>query len=224
MPASGSKLARQIPSVTTEVVLFTIEENRLRLLLVRPDTFRDALWALPGGSVCAQDDLDDCATRALADNTGVTGVYLEQLYTFGDTRERPGRHVVTVAYYALSPRQDIQPRAGQGIAETRWFDVGELPALAFNHATMVSVALTRLRAKLDYSTIALQFMAETFTLTELQAVYQTILGQPLDKRNFRKQMLALNRIEPTHRFSRNGNHRPARLFRAKHPRQVEIIK
>jgi 8-oxo-dGTP diphosphatase len=225
MTARPKRDASPPPAVTAEVTLLTIDDARLQLLLVRRAASPLAgVWSLPGGRVGARECLEDCALRVLEEETGVTGVYLEQLYTFG----KPGRHgrerVISVAYTALAPRGDIALRVGPDVADTRWFDIDALPKLAFDHDEIVAVAVSRLRAKLDYSTIALQFMDESFTLSELQGVYQSILGQPLDKRNFRKQILALESIEPTSRYARNGSHRPARLFRAKHPRRVEIIK
>ena len=109
-------------------------------------------------------------------------------------------------------------------ADVGWFAFEHLPPLAFDHADIVRVAQQRLVAKLDYSTIAFQFMPETFTLSELQCVYEALLSQPLDKRNFRKRTLSLDLVEETGRLRRNGKHRPAREYRAKHPKRVEIIK
>jgi 8-oxo-dGTP diphosphatase len=108
--------------------------------------------------------------------------------------------------------------------EVRWFALDELPELAFDHTEMVAVAHQRLAAKLDYSTIAFQFMPERFTLSDLQNVYQMILNRDLDKRNFRKRMLAMDQIRKTEEVRRNGSHRPARLYRVNNPHEVQIIK
>ena len=160
----------------------------------------------------------------LAEETGVEGVFLEQLYTFGRPDRDPRERVITVAYYALIPSDRLQIRAATDAEAVGWFALDEIPPLAFDHQQILDLALDRLRSKLDYSTIALQFMPQEFTLTELQSVYELILGEPIDKRNFRKRILALQAIEDTGHERREGAHRPARLYRAIDPGTVRIIK
>jgi len=154
----------------------------------------------------------------------VEDVYLEQLYTFGAPDRDPRERVITVAYYALIPSDRIQIRAATDAEAVGWFALNELPPLAFDHEQIFEMALERLRAKLDYSTIAFQFMPSEFTLTDLQSVYELILGEPVDKRNFRKRILALEAVEETGRERREGAHRPARLYRAVDASTVRIIK
>ena len=133
--------------------------------------------------------------------------------------------MISVTYYALVPQDALAtPHAASDAAEVGWYAFEDLPALAFAHAQVIEMAHRRLVAKLDYSTIALQFMPETFTLGQLQRVYEALQNQSLDKRNFRKRVLSLDLIEETGKQRRNGKHRPAREYRAKHPRRVEIIK
>ncbi len=214
------------PAVTTDVVVFTIRDGRLATLLVRrANAPHQGCWALPGGFLDIDEDLDTCAARELQEETGIGGLYLEQLYTFGATRRDPRERVISVTYYALVPQGALAaPRAASDASEVAWHAFDELPPLAFDHAQIIELAHRRLVAKLDYSTIAFQFMPQRFTLTELQAVYETLLNQPLDKRNFRKRILSLGLIEQTGRQRRNGKHRPAREYRARHPKRVEIIK
>lgn len=213
------------PAVSTDVVIFTIRDQRLTLLLVRrrDDYPTGGKWALPGGGARTDEDLDSSARRLLREETGAD-VYLEQLYTFGRPTRDPRERVISVAYYALIPSDKLQLKAVVDAAEVAWFALDELPPLAFDHAEIVAFAQRRLAAKLDYSTIALQFMPEKFTLSELQAVYEIILCAPLDKRNFRKRVLALEGIEETDEERRDGAHRPARLYRVKHPGKLEFIK
>jgi 8-oxo-dGTP diphosphatase len=213
------------PAVTTDIVIFTILEEGLKLLLIRRrnEPFR-GFWSLPGGFVEPEESLEACAARELEEETGVTGVYLEQLYTFGDPGRDPRERVISVAYYALVQAEAVHIRAASDADEVAWFDVGALPSLAFEHGDIVTMALSRLKAKLNYSTIAFQFMPQRFSLGELQKVYETILGERLDKRNFRKWMQHLGRIEETGELRRNGSRRPARLYRVKNPGQVEIIR
>jgi 8-oxo-dGTP diphosphatase len=211
--------------VTTDVVVFTIRAERLQILLIRRggDPFR-GMWALPGGFLDIDEDLEACARRELEEETGVSGLYLEQLYTFGDPGRDPRERVISVTYFALVPAGRHAPRAASDAEETAWFPVDDLPELAFDHAGIIALARRRLRAKLQYSTVAFQLMPERFTLGDLQRVYEILLDEPQDKRNFRKWILGLNRLEETGELRRNGKSRPARTYRLRNPDRVEIIR
>jgi len=213
------------PAVTTDVVLFTIRDEILQLLLIRRGRppFQDC-WALPGGFLDIDEDLDHCAARELEEETGVSALYLEQLYTFGAVGRDPRERVISVAYFALAPSQQLTLKAGDDAADARWFAFSELPALAFDHAEIIRVAHQRLIAKLDYSTIAFQFLPETFTLGELQRVYEILVDVAIDKRNFRKWAVALPQIEETGELRRRGNHRPARVYRMTERGRVAYLK
>ncbi len=213
------------PAVTVDVVIFTIRDDDLKLLLIkRGGTPFKGKWALPGGFVQMEEDLEAAARRELEEEIGVAGVYLEQLYSFGAPNRDPRERVITVAYYALVPSDKLKIRAASDAQAVGWFAMDELPKLAFDHDEILEMAHERLAAKLDYSTIVFQFMPAEFTLTELQRVYQTILRQEMDKRNFRKWVLALERIEETGNERRDGAYRPAKLYRVREPGKVEFIK
>lgn len=213
------------PAVTTDIVIFSIREEALKVLLIkRAGTPFKGKWALPGGFVREDENLDSSALRELEEETGVRDVYLEQLYTFGNPGRDPRERVITVAYYALIASDQLSLCAATDAEAVGWFGLDELPGLAFDHDEIIAMAHQRLSAKLDYSTIAFQFMAETFTLPELQGVYEIILGEAIDKRNFRKWILALEQIEETGELRREGPHRPAMLYRVIHPDQVDIIR
>ena len=209
--------------VTAEMVIFTILAERLSVLLRRRrhEPFAGC-WGLPGGRVRNDETLEAAAARQLSEKTGIGGVYLEQLYSFGDPGRDPRGRVIAVSYYALVPYNRL--RLLELSDELAWYRVDDLPPLVFDHRRIVAMAQRRLSAKLDYSTIALQFMPERFTLSELQAVYESILGEALDKRNFRKRVQALGCLQETGELFRAGKHRPAKLFRIKSPGRVEIIK
>ncbi len=213
------------PAVTTDIVIFTVRDKQLKLLLIMRggEPFKGK-WALPGGFIELDEDLETGARRELAEETGVSGVYLEQLYTYGAVDRDPRERVITVAYSALIPSDKIVLQAATDAEAVGWFSMDESPTLAFDHKKIVDMAHQRLVAKLDYSTIAFKFMPEEFTLSELQDVYEIILREEMDRRNFRKWMLALDQIKETGGERREGAHRPAKLYSVINPDIVEIIK
>ena len=198
--------------VTVDVVIFTIQQGVLKVLLVkrRIEPFIGQ-FAIPGGFVLEDEDLEQAAARELSEETGVSDVYLEQLYSFGKPDRDPRGRVVTVAYFALISA-DRKLKAGSDAAEAAWFPMDHLPPLAFDHATILNYALERLRNKLEYTTVGFQLLPEKFTLTELQEVYAAILGKQLDKRNFRRKMSVLKILKPLPEYRRGGQ-RPAQLYR-----------
>lgn len=213
------------PALTTDVVIFSLRQQQLQLLLVKgTDGPYKGKWALPGGFVQHGEDLMQGAQRVLQQKTGVGGVFLEQLYTFGGPGRDPRKWAITVAYFALIPSDQIALRPATSHDTAEWFALDKLPSLALDHMDIVNMAQARLVAKLEYSTIAIQFLAPTFTLSELQGVYEIIQREQLDKRNFRKWILATNHIEETGEERRDGAHRPAKLYRVKHPGKVALIK
>ena len=201
------------PSVTVDVIIFTLREDDLQVLLIkRGHPPFEGMWAIPGGFVDIVESLEGAALRELEEETGVRDVYLEQLYTFGDPGRDPRGRTITVAYFALVPADTVRLRAGDDAADVRWWSVYDLPPLAFDHAGILAYALQRLRYKLEYTAVGFELLPETFTLSELQAAYEVILGETLDKRNFRRKILSAGVIEQTSEY-RTGEGRPAKLYR-----------
>jgi len=210
------------PAVTTDMVIFTIRESWLSVLLIkrRVKPFKDS-WALPGGFIKENEDIDQCARRELQEETGIENIYLEQLYTFGKPERDPRERVISVAYFALLPSDQLTISASSDASEVKWYKVSAIPVVAFDHKKIIALAHERLVAKLDYSTIAFQLLPDLFTLTEVQKVYETILGHNIDKRNFRKQILALDNLTKTREQRRDGAHRPAFLYTLKKRDRIE---
>lgn len=199
------------------------------VLLIRrsAEPFAD-YWALPGGVLPEGESLDRAAARKLLDETGVSDVYLEQLYTFGelsggkpaakrqkgpadDRRPTTGSRSIVITYFALV--QDEQVRLRDSDAwHPAWHNAYTLPALAFDNNQVVDYAIRRLRAKLEYTNVAYSLLPRTFTLSELQQVYEAILDRQMDKRNFRRRMLSLGIIKAAGGTRMEGAHRPAQLY------------
>ena len=212
------------PSVTTDIVIFTILQAELKVLLIQRKRWpHEGNWAFPGGFVGMAEDLEAAAYRELKEETNVDreAVYLEQLFTFGKPERDPRTRVITVAYFALVGADKIDPKAADDAADVGWFPAYEPPKLAFDHAEILDYAITRLRYKLEYSAVGFQLLPETFTLRELQEAYEIILGEKLDKGNFRSKLRKTDVVEPTKKYRETGG-RPARLYQFRPDAVAEI--
>lgn len=213
------------PLVAVDVVIFTIDQAELQALLVEvkhgPFAGR---WAFPGGLVPIGEAPEATATRELLAQTGIRDLYLEQLRTFGDPTRDPQAHVVSVAYFALVSDKGKAHADNPKYRRIEWFPVRQLPSLAYDHNAIAAYALTRLQAKLEYTNIVYSLLTREFTLGELQEIYEIILGRRLDRRNFRKKILATGLLRALRR-QRRGRHRPAQLyaFARREPTNVHML-
>ena len=201
-------------SVTVDIVIFTVRDGQLCTLLVERDVppFRGA-WALPGGYVQEDESLRAAAERELVEETNVQVRWMEQLAAFGAVDRDPRGRVVTIAFTALVDAGPLEPKGGTDAADAQWFVMDALPDVAFDHAEILELALTTLRERVDTHPIAFQLLPDRFTLSDLQQVHEAVLGQPIDKRNFRRRVDQLGLVEATDETVRRGPHRPARLYR-----------
>jgi len=212
-------------ALAVDCVVFGLDEADLAVLLIRRDLEPFAgKWALPGGFVHLDETVDHAARRELAEETGLGRVYLEQLYTFGGIDRDPRERVVTVAYYALVNLADHRVKAATDAREAAWFAVSDLPALAFDHDAIAAMALERLRSKVRYRPLGFELLPPKFTLTMLQRLYEKVLERELDKRNFRKKVLAMGLLEELDEVEQDVAHRAARLYRFDKKRYRELEK
>lgn len=206
------------PSVTTDILVFSIREGLLHILLIERnlDPFKGA-WAIPGGFVQMDEDIAVCAQRELEEETGITGIPLRQLGTYGAPGRDPRGRVITVAFLALVPSDDLNAKGGSDADDARWFPIDKLPPLAFDHAQILADARAQLAKDVvasihDSALVAFDFLPAKFTLSQAQHVFETLRGEPMDKRNFRKWLSNEWSIEDTGEKSSGGRHRPAALF------------
>ena len=212
--------------IATDVVIFTIREEKLQVLLIKMKKHPfEKMWALPGGLIQPNEDLDHAAERILDKCTHVKNIYLEQLYTFGRVDRDAFGRVVSVAYFALIPSEGIRLATSAEYESVDWFSANDLPVLAYDHREIVKVASERLRAKLAYTNIIYSLLPKEFTLGEMQSFYEIIFDKVLDKRNFRKKILSLNLIQKVNRKKLTGANRPAELYRfsERKPEMAEIL-
>ncbi len=204
------------PGVTVDLVIFTVNQDALKVMLVKraEDPFSGD-WSLPGGFLKLGESLEEAALRVLEEKTGVKEVYLEQLYTFGEPERDPRARVITVAYFALIPWKNLIAPESRKVTDLKWQSIDRLSKLAFDHKDIITYAVQRLRAKAGYSNIVYGLLPEQFRLSDLQKMYEIILNKELDKRNFRKKMLAAGLLQETGRRESTGAHRPAMLYQFK---------
>jgi 8-oxo-dGTP diphosphatase len=209
---AARKQNRSEPLVAVFVVIFTVKDNDLKVLLIHRgvEPFKGR-WAIPGGRLEQGESLDAAAARKLVEETGLSDVYLEQLYTFSELDRSAATGAIAIGYFALVDYDSVSLPARKDWP-TAWFSLKELPELAFENESVLEYALMRLRYKLEYTNVAYSLLSQYFTMSQLQSVYESILGRQLDKRNFRKRILSLGIVQPTEKTIVFGAHRPAKLY------------
>ncbi len=201
-------------ALTVDAVVFGFDEAELKVLLIQRGLppFKGK-WALPGGFVHVDETIDEAVRRELSEETGLSDIFLEQLYTFGAVGRDPRERIVSVAYYALVTLAEHPAAGASDASDAAWFPATHPPALAFDHAEILKTALQRLRSKVRYEPIGFELLPTKFTLSQLQHLYEAMLQTSLDKRNFRKRIIATDLLVPLKDQARTGAHRPAQLFR-----------
>lgn len=215
------------PGLTVDGVIFGLdfEEETLKVVLVERDVEPfEGMWAIPGGFVRNGESLEDAALRELREETGIKDVFLEQLYTFGKPNRDPRGWVVSVAYYALVAPDQHHLLATTDARRAEWFPVNKLPKLAFDHEEILKTALQRLRGKLTYAPIGFELLPDKFSIRQLQTLYEIVLGQKLDNRNFRKKIFSLDVLKELNEIQTNVAHRAARLYKFDERKYKQLTK
>lgn len=201
------------PAVTTDCIIFTFTDSRLKVLLIRRglEPYKGC-WALPGGFIKPEESADQCAMRELREETSLTVSHMRQFHTFSAPDRDPRERVITIAYYALIPHSEVM--GGDDAAEADWFEVKDLPDLAFDHEEILRKALEDLRRRIHFEPVGFELLPEKFTMRSLQSLYEELLGVEFDRRNFHNKMLHLGLIEeiPEEQVFESPR-RPARLYR-----------
>ncbi|WP_051666253.1 NUDIX domain-containing protein [Pedobacter sp. R20-19] len=199
-----------------DCVLFGFDGKEVKILLIErnEEPFKD-WWALPGNIVGADESLDQSAARILYELTGLRGIYMEQYYAFGDPNRHPQGRVITLAYYALIRLGgDKEPRPISTYAKrANWMPITDLPKLAFDHQKIYDKGLEKIKRRIKHQPIAFELLPEKFTLTQLQHVYELILGKKLDKRNFRKKIVSFGVLKELDEKQKGVSYRAATLYR-----------
>ncbi len=221
-----------LPSVSVDLVIFGFHAGQLKVLLLRWKGTDD--WCLPGGRIRHEENLEAAAYRSLRGRTGLSELFLQQFHTFGDvvryknfsaaetlvklglpsdvSRALISRDV-SVGYYALVEFAGVSPTPDFFTDECRWWDINQIPPLLFDHNDMIALALKTLRRQLSYQPIGYNLLPEKFTMPDLQQLYETILGQSLDRRNFQKRMLGYDILERLAERKTGGAHKAPYLYR-----------
>jgi len=209
------------PSVTADVLVFSIRDGALQILLIerKIEPFQGC-WAIPGGFIHMDEDIHEGAARELAEETGLSGIALRQLGAYGAPDRDPRGRVITIAFLALVPSDDLVAIGGSDAQDAQWFAMDDLPALAFDHQTILADARAQLAKDVtntvhDSALVAFDFLPKEFTLSQAQQVFETLRGETMDKRNFRKWLTSEWTIVDTGKKSSGGRHRPAALFEIK---------
>jgi 8-oxo-dGTP diphosphatase len=202
------------PAVTADCVVFGLDQDDLKVLLIQRDFDPfEGYWALPGGFAVVGESIEDTARRELEEETGLQGIFLEQLYTFSEPERDPREHVITIAHFALTNLSQHKVQASTDARNAAWFELDDVPELAFDHHRILKTAYERLQGKIRYQPIGFELLPPKFTLRQLQQMYQKILDRKLDKRNFRKKILKMDILEELDEIETDVAHRAARLYK-----------
>lgn len=203
-----------VQNLSIDSVVFGFENNNLEVLLIKRkrNPNKDS-WALPGGFVLKSETLDEAAVRILEETSNVKNIYLEQVHTFSKIDRFPLRRVISVAYFALIDPEKHSLKPGLDTTDAKWFNVNDRIEFPFDHAEIFKKALKQLKQRVRTKPIGFELLPKKFSLTQLQNLYECILGEKLDKRNFRKRILGYKMLIALNDYQKDVAHRAARLYK-----------
>ncbi len=209
--------------ITVDAIVFGYNAGKISILLIQRkyEPFKGR-WAIPGGFVLEEESLEDAVHRELKEETGVSINYLEQLYTFGRVDRDPRGRVVSVAYFGLIHPDGHTLEASTDAELAQWFEIDNLPELSFDHKHILNVAIERLKGKITYEPIGFELLETKFPFSDLEKLYTTLLGRPIDRRNFRKKINSLNILDELDEKVSLGAGRPASLFKFNEKRYKQL--
>lgn len=186
------------PAVTTDCIVFGFDGTKLNLLLINRgiEPYKGS-WALPSGFMKIDETAEQGALRELQEETGVKDIYIEQMQAFTAVDRDPRERVMTIAFMAFVRQEKYEVIAGDDAAKAQWFPVKSLPQLAFDHKEIITLALDKLRWKMTYEPLAFRLLNKTFTISQLQTIYEVVFDKRFDRRNFHKKLTSLGYIIPT---------------------------
>lgn len=212
-------IEKQGIKVAVDAVVFSVMQHDLKILLIkRKNPPFQGLWALPGGFVRNDEELEEAAARELYEETNVKNIFLKKLTAYGAVNRDPRGRIISIVYLALIDAEKVRLESKTDAERAQWFSLDELPKLAFDHQKIIAESLEELRYEIQTTNIAFQLLPQKFTLTELQKAYEAVLGKALDKRNFRKMIQELHLLKDEKETKMEGAHRPAQLFSFKEKR------
>lgn len=211
--------------LSIDCVIFGYQEGEIKVLLVQRDVepFKGS-WALIGDLVDPDQNLQDVANKVLEKLTGLTNIYMKQFFTFGSVDRHPLGRVVTVAYFSLVNSMNYKPIASSWAKSAKWFNIHDLPELAFDHCNILLKGIETLKNEVRQKPIGFELLPPKFTLLELQLLYEALLGCKFDKSNFRKKILEMNILKPLNEAKDKVSHRPAKLYKFDEKRYRELEK
>lgn len=213
------------PAVTIDAVIFGFDQTSLKVLLIKRgiEPYKGK-WALPGGFINIDETAENAANRILQKETNLTGVFMEQLYTFTEVDRDPRERIISISYFALVKLEDFQAIAGADETSAEWFEINDLPSLAFDHEKIIRTALYRIKGKIRYQPIGFELLPEKFKLSQLQHLYEVILETSIDKRNFRRKILQMELLIDTEEKETNVAHKAAKLYKFNKNKYDELTK
>lgn len=212
--------------VTVDAIVFGYEKNEgVSVLLIKRkyEPFKDS-WALPGGFVLEEESLEEAVKRELQEETGIKVNYLEQLYSFGAPARDPRQRIISIAYLALvKTTLFMELKADTDASSVQWFNIEQLPRLAFDHKQILDKAVQRVRAKVRYEPIGFELLDKKFSFADLEKLYMSLLGRDIDRRNFRKKIMGLEILDELDEWARSeGAGRPGKMFRFNKTRYEQL--